>query len=74
MQIEPVSTITSPFAWQDMFRNHQKQYANLFPGTGLTFGSQTYTNAQVKTALSAGIVFLPLINPDGVAYDQSSNS
>ncbi|CZT11034.1 related to carboxypeptidase A [Rhynchosporium agropyri] len=48
-------------------------YANR-TGTGLTFGSRTYTNAQVKTALSAGIVFLPLVNPDGVAYDQSSNS
>jgi hypothetical protein len=41
---------------------------------GLTFGSKTYTNAQVKTALSTGIVFVPLSNPDGVAYDQSSNS
>lgn len=35
-------------------------------GTGLTYGSKTYTNAQVKTALSAGIVFIPLSNPDGV--------
>ncbi|KAG6367398.1 hypothetical protein INS49_001587 [Diaporthe citri] len=34
----------------------------------------SYTNAQVKTALAAGIVFVPLSNPDGVAYDQSSNS
>ncbi|ETS84298.1 hypothetical protein PFICI_02323 [Pestalotiopsis fici W106-1] len=41
---------------------------------GLTYGSKTYTAAQVKTALSAGIVFVPLSNPDGVAYDQSSNS
>ncbi|KAL7908562.1 Zn-dependent exopeptidase [Trichoderma velutinum] len=41
---------------------------------GLTYGSKTYTNAQVKTALAAGIVFIPLSNPDGVAYDQSSNS
>jgi len=48
-------------------------YANA-TGTGLAFGSRTYTNAQVKTALAAGIVFLPLINPDGVAYDQTSNS
>ncbi|PBP25194.1 Zn-dependent exopeptidase [Diplocarpon rosae] len=43
-------------------------------GIGLQFGSQSYTNAQVKTALSVGIVFVPLSNPDGVAYDQSSNS
>ncbi|TFB02591.1 hypothetical protein CCMA1212_005342 [Trichoderma ghanense] len=42
--------------------------------TGLTYGSKTYSNAQVKTALAAGIVFIPLSNPDGVAYDQSTNS
>ncbi|KAK9420901.1 putative Peptidase M14 carboxypeptidase A domain-containing protein [Seiridium unicorne] len=41
---------------------------------GLTYGSKTYTAANVKTALSTGIVFVPLSNPDGVAYDQSSNS
>ncbi|KAK9776263.1 hypothetical protein SCAR479_07169 [Seiridium cardinale] len=41
---------------------------------GLTYGSKSYTNAQVLTALDAGIVFVPLSNPDGVAYDQSSNS
>ncbi|EMR71403.1 putative peptidase m14 protein [Eutypa lata UCREL1] len=41
---------------------------------GLTWGSQSYTSEQVKTALSAGIVFIPLSNPDGVAYDQSTNS
>ncbi|KAJ0123269.1 carboxypeptidase a [Diaporthe amygdali] len=48
-------------------------YANA-TGAGLTYGSKSYTNAQVKTALAAGIVFVPLSNPDGVAYDQSSNS
>lgn len=48
-------------------------YANK-TGSGLTYGSKSYTNAQVKTALAAGIVFVPLSNPDGVAYDQSSNS
>lgn len=48
-------------------------YANQ-TGTGLTYGSKTFTNADVKKALSVGIVFLPLSNPDGVAYDQSSNS
>lgn len=41
---------------------------------GLKYGSKSYTSAQVKTALSSGIVFVPLSNPDGVAYDQSSNS
>jgi hypothetical protein len=48
-------------------------YANK-TNTGLTYGTKTYTNAQVKTALSAGIVIVPLSNPDGVAYDQSTNS
>jgi murein tripeptide amidase MpaA len=43
-------------------------------GTGLTYGQKTYTNAQVKSVLAAGIVFFPLVNPDGVAYDQSSGS
>ncbi|KAB8294102.1 hypothetical protein EYC80_009554 [Monilinia laxa] len=43
-------------------------------GVGLKYGSKSYTNAQVKTALSTGIVFIPLSNPDGVAYDQSTNS
>ncbi|USP81510.1 hypothetical protein yc1106_08784 [Curvularia clavata] len=43
-------------------------------GTGLTYGRKTYTNAQVKSVLAAGIVFFPLVNPDGVAYDQSSGS
>lgn len=48
-------------------------YANK-NNVGLTYGTKKYTNAQVKTALSAGIVFIPLSNPDGVAYDQSTNS
>ncbi|KAI1342944.1 hypothetical protein F5Y15DRAFT_272308 [Xylariaceae sp. FL0016] len=43
-------------------------------GTGLTYGDKTYTNADVTTALGVGVVFLPLSNPDGVAYDYSSNS
>lgn len=43
-------------------------------GIGIAYGNQNYTNDQVKTALSAGIAFLPLVNPDGVAYDQSSDS
>lgn len=48
-------------------------YANK-NNVGLTYGSKKYTNAQVKTALSAGIVIVPLSNPDGVAYDQATNS
>jgi murein tripeptide amidase MpaA len=43
-------------------------------GSGLTYGRKTYTNAQVKSILAAGIVFFPLVNPDGVTYDQSSGS
>ncbi|KAI0127066.1 hypothetical protein BJ170DRAFT_630937 [Xylariales sp. AK1849] len=43
-------------------------------GKGLTYGSKSFTNANVLTALGTGIVFVPLSNPDGVAYDQSSNS
>ncbi|KAH7383210.1 hypothetical protein BKA66DRAFT_570249 [Pyrenochaeta sp. MPI-SDFR-AT-0127] len=43
-------------------------------GSGLTYGKKTYTNAQVKSVLAAGIVFFPLVNPDGVTYDQSSGS
>ncbi|KAK4177766.1 hypothetical protein QBC36DRAFT_124867 [Triangularia setosa] len=43
-------------------------------GSGLTYGSKSYTNAQVKSVLNAGIVLFPLVNPDGVVYDQSSGS
>ncbi|KAI0390216.1 zinc carboxypeptidase [Xylariaceae sp. FL0594] len=43
-------------------------------GTGLTYGKKSYTNADVLKALSAGIVVTPLINPDGVNYDQTTNS
>lgn len=48
-------------------------YANK-TGSGLTYGGKSYTNAQVKTALGTGIVFVPLSNPDGVAWDQSTGS
>ncbi|PHH88051.1 hypothetical protein CDD83_8063 [Cordyceps sp. RAO-2017] len=43
-------------------------------GSGVRYGSQTYTNEQVRTALSAGIVLLPVVNPDGVVFDQRTNS
>jgi murein tripeptide amidase MpaA len=43
-------------------------------GTGLTYGAKSYTNAQVRGILDAGIVFFPLVNPDGVAYDQETGS
>ncbi|KAI0006721.1 hypothetical protein F4779DRAFT_595078 [Xylariaceae sp. FL0662B] len=48
-------------------------YADKY-GTDLTYGDRTYSNNDVTRALSTGIVFLPLSNPDGVAYDQSTNS
>jgi hypothetical protein len=41
-------------------------------GTGVTYGGKSYTAAQVETALSAGVVIVPLSNPDGVAHDQKS--
>ncbi|PVH98732.1 Zn-dependent exopeptidase [Periconia macrospinosa] len=43
-------------------------------GSGLAYGKKTYTNDQVKSILDAGIVFFPLVNPDGVAYDQQTGS
>jgi hypothetical protein len=43
-------------------------------GTGLTYGANKYTNADVLKALSTGIVFMPLSNPDGVTYDQATSS
>lgn len=43
-------------------------------GKGLKYGKKTYSPADVRLALSAGIVILPLTNPDGVAYDQKTDS
>jgi hypothetical protein len=42
--------------------------------TGLTYGSKSYSNADVLKALKTGIVFFPLVNPDGVRYDQKTDS
>lgn len=39
-------------------------------GTGLEYGNISYTNEDVVKALSAGIIALPLVNPDGVYHDQ----
>ncbi|KAJ1331486.1 carboxypeptidase T [Microdochium nivale] len=41
--------------------------------TGLTYGGRSYSRCDVSKALGTGIVFLPLSNPDGVAYDQATN-
>jgi murein tripeptide amidase MpaA len=43
-------------------------------GTGLTYGARSYSNADILRALSTGIVFFPLVNPDGVRFDQSTDS
>ncbi|MFW0796809.1 M14 family zinc carboxypeptidase [Gordonia sp. CPCC 205515] len=48
-------------------------HANKF-GTGITYGARTFTNADVHKALNTGIVFFPLVNPDGVAWDQRTGS
>ncbi|KAH6886389.1 hypothetical protein B0T10DRAFT_80248 [Thelonectria olida] len=42
--------------------------------TGIKYGDAVYTRQQVVTALNVGIVVLPLVNPDGVAYDQQTDS
>ena len=42
--------------------------------TGLTYGNKTYSNSQVQRALEAGIVFIPLTNPDGVRHDQQNGN
>ncbi|EMD86355.1 hypothetical protein COCC4DRAFT_135680 [Bipolaris maydis ATCC 48331] len=41
---------------------------------GLTYGNKKYTNSQVKKALGAGIVFIPMLNPDGVRHDQANSN
>ncbi|KAF4982118.1 hypothetical protein FZEAL_2224 [Fusarium zealandicum] len=40
---------------------------------GLKYGKTSYSAAQVRKVLDAGIVVLPLINPDGVKYDQATD-
>jgi hypothetical protein len=42
--------------------------------TGLTYGSRTFSKADVLKALNTGIVFFPLVNPDGVRFDQKTDS
>lgn len=41
-------------------------------GTGVQYGGKSYTKEQVITAVPAGIVAMPMVNPDGVAYDQKT--
>ncbi|KAF7545950.1 hypothetical protein G7Z17_g8786 [Cylindrodendrum hubeiense] len=42
--------------------------------SGIRYGNKSYSHKQVLTALSAGIVIMPLVNPDGVAHDQATDS
>jgi murein tripeptide amidase MpaA len=41
---------------------------------GLTYGAKSFSNADVLKALNTGIVFFPLVNPDGVRFDQKTDS
>lgn len=43
-------------------------------GIGLAYGARSFSNADVLRALSTGIVFFPLVNPDGVRFDQRTDS
>jgi hypothetical protein len=43
-------------------------------GIGLTYGAKSYSNNDVLRALRTGIVFFPLVNPDGVRWDQATDS
>ncbi|KAK3335591.1 zinc carboxypeptidase [Cercophora scortea] len=42
--------------------------------TGLTYGGVSYTLDDVHSALLNGLVILPALNPDGIAYDQATNA
>ncbi|KAF4585939.1 zinc carboxypeptidase [Ophiocordyceps camponoti-floridani] len=42
--------------------------------SSLRYGSRIYDAESVRTALSAGILLLPVVNPDGLAYDQLTSS
>jgi len=42
-------------------------------GTGLQYGGVVFTAQEVKRALDAGIIIMPALNPDGIAYDQATN-
>jgi len=42
-------------------------------GKGLAYGGVTYTAADVATVTEFGIVVVPLVNPDGVAFDHTTH-
>ncbi|KAK1828752.1 putative peptidase [Podospora conica] len=41
--------------------------------TGLVYGGMTYSPADVRAALSVGVVLLPILNPDGLAHDHATD-
>ena len=43
-------------------------------GTGLLYGGVEYSAEDVQCARSVGVVVLPNVNPDGIAYDHETNS
>ncbi|KAM7207749.1 putative peptidase [Naviculisporaceae sp. PSN 640] len=49
-------------------------YADAHSLPALTYGGTSYPLSQVRSVLSQGIVVIPLVNPDGLAYDQATNA
>ncbi|MDC0672425.1 M14 family zinc carboxypeptidase [Nannocystis radixulma] len=43
-------------------------------GIGLEYGAKTFSRADVVRVLGAGIVFVPMVNPDGIHWDQRTNT
>ncbi|KAK4189826.1 putative peptidase [Podospora australis] len=43
-------------------------------GKGLTYGGVSYTPQEVRTALDQGITIIPVVNPDGLAFDQATDA
>jgi hypothetical protein len=43
-------------------------------GKGLVYGNKSFSSTQVSQALAAGVVILPLNNPDGVKYDAATST
>ncbi|KAK0631206.1 hypothetical protein B0T14DRAFT_596927 [Immersiella caudata] len=41
--------------------------------SGLQYGGMSYTASDVKKALYLGIIVVPVVNPDGLVYDQTTN-
>ena len=42
-------------------------------GTGVSYGGRSFTEEEVDKALQAGIIFMPMLNPDGIAHDQAES-